>query len=79
MNLTIKDLPEATGELLRSRAAAQGRSLNREVVKILVDAGEVELRRRQMRANRPALDRFRASLPRMGSSVPLLRADRNSR
>jgi plasmid stability protein len=79
MNLTIKDLPESTGELLRSRAAAQGRSLNREIVRILVAAGEVEQRRREMRASLPALDRFRATLPRMGSSVPLLRADRNTR
>jgi len=56
MTLTIKGLPESTGELLRSRAAAQGRSLNREIVRILVAAGEVEQRRREMRASRRRAD-----------------------
>lgn len=79
VNLTIKDLPDRTGRILKRRAAAHERSLNREIISILSEAAAESERRQEMRASRSALDRFRESLPPMSSSIPLIGAERESR
>ncbi|HVA62825.1 MAG TPA: hypothetical protein VNF74_03795 [Terriglobales bacterium] len=79
MNLTIKDLPEEVGRVLKRTASERGRSLNREVVRLLSQAAAEAERRRGMRATRTALERFVASLPPLTSSVPLVREDRQHR
>lgn len=76
VNLTIKKVPPEVYETLKNAAAESGRSLNAEAIKALVNAaGEVE-RRRRMKESRPALERFVSTLPRLSSSVSLIRGDR---
>jgi len=76
MNLTIRNIPDDVYRTFKLEAAHQGRSLNAEVIQALMrSAYEIE-RRRKMRENRPALERFVASLPKVSSSVPLIREDR---
>lgn len=76
MNLTIKNIPEKVYRALKQEAAEQRRSLNAEAILALsVKAEEIE-RRRQMRKSWGDLERFVASLPKMPSSVPLIREDR---
>lgn len=79
MKLTIRDLPDRTGRILKRRAAAHERSLNREIISILSEAAAESERREAMRASRRALDRFRENLPPMSSSVPLIRVERENR
>jgi plasmid stability protein len=76
MNLTIKNVPKDVYEALKREAAEQGRSLNAEAIQALSMVTDEIERRRKMRETRPALERFVASLPKMPSSVPLIRADR---
>ena len=76
MNLTIKNIPDDVYRTFKLEAADQGRSLNAELIQALTrSANEIE-RRRKMRESRPALERFVASLPKLPSSVPLIREDR---
>ena len=76
MNLTIKNVPKDVYEALKREAAEQGRSLNAEAIQALSMVTDEIERRRKMRETRPTLERFVASLPKMPSSVPLIRADR---
>ena len=76
MNLTIKNIPDSIHRQLKKDAAETGRSLNAKIIQVLAsEAAEIE-RRRKMRETRPELERFVASLPKLGSSVPLIRAER---
>ncbi len=78
MNLTIKNVPEKVHRALKQEAAEKGRSLNAEAILALAwRAGEIE-RRRKMRASWGELEKFVASLPKMSSSMPLIRAGRPS-
>jgi plasmid stability protein len=77
VNLTIKNIPDTIHRQLKKDAAESGRSLNAKIIQVLTaEAAEIE-RRRKMRESRPELERFVASLPRLPSSVPLIRAERN--
>jgi hypothetical protein len=79
VNLTIKNIPEPVYKELKQAAAAQDRSLNAQLVHLLTrEAGESE-RRRQMKSSRKELERFVAGLPKMSSSVRLIREDRERR
>lgn len=79
MNLTIKNVPPKVHAALKKEAARRGNSLNSTVIAALsATAAEID-RRARMRATRADLERFVASLPKMPSSVPLIRADRESR
>ena len=76
MNATIKNIPDEVYKVLKSSAAARGRSLNAEVIHVLTEAAEEAERRRHMRESRVGLERFVARLPKLPSSVPLIRQDR---
>jgi plasmid stability protein len=80
MNLTIKNIPENVYREFKQAAAAQGRSLNAQLIQALaMEAAELE-RRRQARASRKELERFVASLPKMKiESWRLIRQDRDRR
>jgi plasmid stability protein len=76
MNFTIKNVPEWVYKALKRGAAEQGRSLNAEAIMALTWQAEEIERHRKMRETRPELERFVASLPKLSSSVPLIREDR---
>ena len=76
VNLTIKNIPEDVHATLKREAARLGQSLNAYVIRLLSDAADEARRRERMRASRPELERFVSSLPRLSSSVPLIREDR---
>jgi uncharacterized protein (DUF1778 family) len=76
VNLTIKKIPQEVYETLKNAAAERGRSLNAQVIQVLAQAAEEAKRREFIRTSRPELERFVATLPRMSSSVPLIREDR---
>jgi plasmid stability protein len=76
MNLTIKNIPDKVYRTLKKDAAEKGRSLNAEVIVALTRTAEEVERRLQMRESWDDLNRFVASLPKLPSSVPLIRADR---
>jgi plasmid stability protein len=80
MNLTIKNIPENVYREFKQAAAAQGRSLNAQLIQALSgEAAEME-RRRQMKSSRKELERFVASLPKMKTeSWRLLRRERERR
>jgi len=80
MNLTIKNIPENVYREFKQAAAAQGRSLNAQLIQALSgEAAEME-RRRQMKSSRKELERFVASLPKMKiESWRLLRRERERR
>jgi plasmid stability protein len=91
VNLSVKNIPDALAERLRARAAANHRSLQRELVSILEQAvslaGEPVERRGQVGADRRAVEDVLAELreifpePRRGgpSSVELIRQMRDAR
>jgi hypothetical protein len=76
MNITVKNIPEPVYRVMKREAKRQRRSLNSEIIQALeTEAAEAE-RRRQLGSLRKELDRFAASLPPVGDSGPLIRADR---
>jgi hypothetical protein len=76
MNITVKNIPEPVYRVMKREAKRRRRSLNSEIILALeTEAGEAE-RRRQLSNLRKELDRFAASLPPVGDSAPLIRADR---
>jgi plasmid stability protein len=79
VNLTIKSIPEEVYRGLKQSASENDRSLNAEIVHVLSGAAEEAERRRSMSATRRELERFVAAMPRVRSSVPLIRADRRKR
>jgi plasmid stability protein len=79
MNLTIKKVPDHIGQALKRQAFRHGRSLNAEIVEVLSEAAQESERRRKIVAGRNELERFVAKLPKMSSSVPLIREDRRRR
>jgi len=79
VNLTIKKLPQEVYETLKNVAAERGRSLNAEAIQALSDAAEEAQRREFIANSMEDLRKFRAKLPKLSSSVPLIRADRRRR
>jgi len=77
-NLTIKDLPDRLHKELKKLAEREGRSLNAQLVRSLQDGLAMEERRRKLEANRRRLLAIVAEMPRIESSVELLREDRDS-
>lgn len=76
MNITVKNIPESIYRVMKREAKRKRRSLNSEILQVLeMEAAEAE-RRRQLSNLRKELDRFAASLPPVGDSAPLIRADR---
>ncbi len=76
MNITVKNVPNSVYLVIKREAKRKRRSLNSEIIQALeAEAAEAE-RRRQMSKLRKELDKFAASLPPLGDSAPLIRADR---
>jgi hypothetical protein len=76
MNITLKNVPEGVYRTIRSAAEREGRSLNSQIIRVLSEEAEVQRRRRRARDSRAALEAFVATLPALGDSTPLIRADR---
>ena len=79
MNLTLKSIPDEVCEVLKRSAAGSGRSLNSEAIRLLAEGAEEAKRREFIAASHDPLRRFRATLPKLSSSVPLIREDRRKR
>jgi len=79
VNLTIKNLPDKTAKKLKKAAAENHRSVNGEVIHIIEQAMEENDRRWFIRTHHDELEKFVASLPKLPSSVPLIREDRRKR
>lgn len=75
MNLTIKRIPADVAATLKGRAAARGRSLNAELLRILASVAR-ETERRQSMPGREGLDRLVSGLPRT-DVVAILREERD--
>ena len=76
VNITVKNIPEPIYRAMKREAKRKRRSLNSEIIQVLeTEAAEAE-RRRQLTNLRKELDRFAASLPPVGDSALLIRADR---
>lgn len=82
-NLTVRNIPKHIYKFLKESAKSHGRSLNAEILAILADEDGWELRRREIAAVLPELDKARAELarkyPDAPESVELIREDRDSR
>jgi plasmid stability protein len=57
--MTLRNLDPEVTEVLRRRAAVEGRSLNSLLCEILAREADDELRRARMRAQRPKAERLR--------------------
>ena len=76
MNLTIKNVPDHVYKALKQEAARRKRSLNAETILALSAKAEELERRRQIGSSWDEVEKFVASLPRLASSVTLIREDR---
>ena len=78
--MTLRNLDPDVAEVLRRRAASEGRSLNALLCEILAREAREELRRERMRAQRPNAESLRRRIKRkFGEGTPseeLLRQDR---
>jgi hypothetical protein len=79
VNLTLKNIPDAVYQGLKSTASDRGRSLNAQAIRLLAEAVELASRRKRIANSMDELRRFKATLPRLSSSVPLIREDRKRR
>lgn len=76
MNITLKNVPEPVYRAMKRQAKRNRRSLNAEIIRALeTEAAEAE-RLRRLRDLGAELERFRASLPPLDDSAPLIRQDR---
>jgi plasmid stability protein len=78
--MTLRNLDARTAEVLRRRAAREGRSLNALICEVLAREADEELRRERMLAQRPAAAALRSRVQRrFGKGTPsekLIREDR---
>jgi hypothetical protein len=76
VNITLKNVPEPVYRAMKRQAKRNRRSLNAEIIRALeTEAAEAE-RLRRLRDLGAELERFRASLPPLDDSAPLIRQDR---
>ena len=76
MNITLKNVPEPVYRAMKRQAKRNRRSLNAEIIRALeTEAAEAD-RLRRLRDLGKELERFRASLPPLDDSAPLIRQDR---
>jgi plasmid stability protein len=76
MNITVKNLPESVYRVIKREAKKNKRSLNAEIIQTLETEAVQAERRRKLGDLRRELERFRASLPPLDDSAPLIRRDR---
>ncbi len=78
--MTLRNLDSDVAEVLRRRAASEGRSLNALICEILARDAAEEVRRERMRSQRPEADALRRRIQRRfgggTDSVDLIRKDR---
>jgi plasmid stability protein len=78
--MTLRNLDPEVADVLRRRAAREGRSLNALLCEILSDEAREELRRERMRAQRPEAAALRRRIKRRfgegTGSEQLVREDR---
>ena len=78
--MTLRNLDSKVAEVLRRRAASEGRSLNALICEILTREADEEARRERMRAQRPEAEALRRRIKRRfgegTDSVKLVREDR---
>jgi plasmid stability protein len=79
VNLTLKNIPDDIYQGLKSAASDRGRSLNAEAIRLLAEAVALASRRKRIANSMDELRRFKATLPKLSSSVPLIREDRRRR
>lgn len=76
MNITLKNVPEPVYRTMKAEAKRNKRSLNAQIIHALeMEAAEAR-RLQRMPKVMEELARFRASLPLMDDSTPLIRAER---
>jgi plasmid stability protein len=82
-NVMVRNIPKQTYKRLRARARSYGRSLNAEILDILGEKDNWEMRRREIAKVLPELRRVREEVarehPGAPDSVALIREDRDSR
>jgi len=82
-NLTVRKIPKDIYRRLRATAKRNHRSLNAEILAVLADEDAWALRRLQIAAVLPELDRAREEIakefPNAPESVEQIREDRDSR
>lgn len=78
--MTIKKIPDDTYQKVKEAAAAQGRSLNAEMIRIMGKLADEQDRRKYIREHMDELQRFRARMPKLpkGAIAKLIREDRDS-
>ena len=76
MNITVKNVPQRTHQILKREAKRNRRSLNSEIIHLLESEAARAERRRQMKGMSKELERFAATLPKLDDSTPLIRRDR---
>lgn len=77
VNLTLKNIPEDVYAKIKAASAANGRSLNSEIIQILIREAEENDRRRQRAAWSAKVAAFARTLPKTPDSVPIIREDRD--
>ena len=75
MNITVKNVPDSVYRTIKREAKRKRRSLNAEIIGALETQAAEANRRSELSSLRKELDRFAASLPRLGDSAPLIRHD----
>ena len=76
MNITVKNIPDSIYRVIKREARRHRRSMNSQIIRALeTQAAEAE-RLRRLRDLAKEMEEFRASLPQLGDSTPLVRADR---
>ena len=79
VNITLKNVPDPVYRAMKRQAKKNRRSLNAEIIRTLeTEAAEAE-RLRQLSDLGKELERFRATLPPLDDSTPLIRRDRERR
>lgn len=82
-NLTVRNIPKDIYKRLKESARRNRRSLNSEILAVISDEDGWKLRRLQIAAVMPELDKARAELakkyPQAPDSIELIREDRDSR
>ena len=76
MNITVRNVPQSVYRVIKREAKKNGRSLDDEIIQILVAVAAEAEHRRRLSGLRKVLERFRAALPPLDDSAPLIRQDR---
>lgn len=79
MNITLKNVPEAVYEVMKSEAKRNRRSLNSQIIHALEKEAEEAERRDRLARMRKEMDKLAESIGSMPDSTPLIRRERDRR